>query len=257
VNGFRARPGGVLHAELVKLRSLPASLWLMATTGAVILGFGTYGALGLAAQDHPDPALHDPLGGALGGISSAAVVVGALGALSVTGEYLTRLVLTTFSAVPRRWVVVLAKAVTVAFVTFLVVLASTVLALAAAALVLGDQGVSLSLGAPGAVRAMFGSALYLALIAVVGVALGWLLRSTAGALTAVVGLLYVLPVISILLPRPVGEHVIPYLPHNAGAAVMQLEDSGLLAPWTGLGLLAAYALLALATAAVVVQRRDA
>ncbi|WP_153392674.1 ABC transporter permease [Ornithinicoccus halotolerans] len=256
MNGRRSLPRRVILAELVKLGSLPSSIWFLATTSVVIVGFGVYGAIGQTVQEDMGLATYDPLGGTLGGISSAAVVVGTLGGLFVTGEYINRMVRTTFSAVPRRWEVVLAKAVAVAAATFLVVLASLALTLGAAALILGNRGMSLALGAPGAARALVGSALFLALVGVIGVALGWLLRSTAGVLTAIVGLLYVLPIISILLPRSVGEHVIPYLPNNAGVAVMQLESSGLLTPWTGFGLFAAYALLALALAAAVIEMRD-
>ncbi|WP_122263816.1 ABC transporter permease [Ornithinimicrobium cerasi] len=259
MNTTQVRHSGVALSEAVKLLSLRSSGWLLATTALLILGLGAFTAIGTTMADIPTPegVTFDPVGGSLTGISAAELVAGALGGLFVTGEYATHMVRSTFSAVPRRWPVVAAKALVVAVAIFLVAAASTLLAFAASALVLGGHGLSLSLGDPGVLRALLGSAMYLALIGVFGVALGWLLRSTAGVLTALVGLLYVLPIVGVLLPRPVSQHIIPFLPNNAGTAVMQFAPSALLPPWVGLALFTAYALLTLAIAALVILRHDA
>ena len=76
-------------------------------------------------------------------------------------------------------------------------------------------------------------------------------------LAAVVGLLYVLPVVAILLPDGVARVMVPLLPGNAGGAVMQLESAGMLPPWAGIALFVGYAALLLVAAALVLPRRDA
>jgi hypothetical protein len=120
-------------------------------------------------------------------------------------------------------------------------------------MVLAQAGITVSLGDPGVLRAVVGAALDLALVGLLGTGLGWLLRSTAGALSALLGILFVLPVVGLLAPS-----VVPYLPGNAGAAILQVGPAaGLLAPWTGLTVFAGYAVLTLAAAAVVLRRRDA
>ena len=112
---------------------------------------------------------------------------------------------------------------------------------------------SISLGEPGVLRTVVGSALFLAVTAVLGVAVGSLLRSALGGIAAVFGLLYVVPLVGMLIPA-----IDPYLPSTAGAAVLQTGPSaGGLTPWVGLGVFGLYAAAALAGAAYALERRDA
>ena len=91
-----------------------------------------------------------------------------------------------------------------------------------------------------------------------GIALGFVIRNTAGAVSVLFGLLIILPVLAQALPRSWFPHVYPYLPSQAGQAIMQVHRAGLnLAPWTGLGLFAAYAGVVIALAALLLRRRDA
>jgi hypothetical protein len=123
-------------------------------------------------------------------------------------------------------------------------------------LTLQTHGVSIT--APGALRAVVGSGLYLTVVAVLGVALGFLIRSTAGGIAALVGLLLVLPGVMNILPQSWQDHLTPYLPSVAGGAVYQIRvDPGTLAPWSGFGVFLAYAAVAVAVAGVVLVRRDA
>ena len=102
-------------------------------------------------------------------------------------------------------------------------------------------------------RALVGSALYLAVTAVLAVAFGWVLRSAIGAMAALFGLLFVVPLLGLLLPQTA-----PYLPTNAGSAIMQTgSPEGVLSPWAGLGVFSLYAVIGLAVAAVALVRRDA
>ncbi|MDX6516156.1 MAG: type transport system permease protein, partial [Gaiellaceae bacterium] len=116
----------------------------------------------------------------------------------------------------------------------------------------------ISFSAPGVARAVIGAALYLTVIGVFALALGAIIRSTAGGISAFAGILFVLPPLMSVLPASWNDAISPYLPSNAGRAILSIsQDSGSLAPWTGLGLFAAYALVGIAIAAFLLVRRDA
>jgi ABC-2 type transport system permease protein len=250
----------IVSAELVKLRTARSTISAITTAALLVVGVGAFAAVGIVVQDPaltgPDAPTADPLGGSLTGVNPAAYAVAALGVIAVTSEYASGTIRPTLAAVPRRLQLVLGKALALAVV--LPVMLATVLAtFFAGQAILSTADISLSLAAPGVARAVLGSAYYLTGITLLGAAFGWLLRSTAGALAALFGVLVVLPVIGLLLPQRLGAAVLPYLPDNAGTAIMQLTPDGRLGPWAGLTVFAGYVLLALAGAAMALQRRDA
>jgi len=244
----------VLAAEMLKLRSLRSSRWLLVISVLSIVVAGVTPALGvLLAGIPPAGGGTDPTGGALTGVSFTQLLVAALGVLVVTSEYVTGLIRATFTAVPRRLPVLWAKTAVAGVVTFAATLVAALVAFFTAKGVLAAADVTISLTAPGVLRAMVGSALVLAITAVLGVAFGWLLRSAIGAVAALFGVLFVLPLLGMVLPQ-----LDPYLPSNAAAAVMQAGSAGEgLSPWAGLGVFAAYGAAALTAAAVALIRRDA
>jgi ABC-type transport system involved in multi-copper enzyme maturation permease subunit len=114
-----------------------------------------------------------------------------------------------------------------------------------------------SLSEPGALRVVAGTGVYLALIGLFGLALGWILRSTAGAISTLVGILLVVPVLFSAIGSSV-ESIAQYLPSNAGASfISSIHATGTLSPWTGLIVLCAWVLAAFGLAAYLVRRRDA
>jgi hypothetical protein len=107
-------------------------------------------------------------------------------------------------------------------------------------------------------RAVIGTWLYLTVVGLLGVALGWIIRATAGAIGTVFGLLLVLPVLGDALPASWGANINPYLPSNAGAQVLSVQHSaGMLSPWTGFAVFCLYAVVGIVVAAVLLKRRDA
>ena len=248
----------VVASEWIKLRSLRSSWWSVITLVMSILLMGAFSAVGIVVQDSPPAAkaiAADPSGGALSGVDFfAQLAVVALGVLAVTGEYRTRMIRASFTAVPHRLLVVWAKAGVVAAVAAVISLVAVLLAFGISTAVLSIEDQAISLFEPGVARAVLGAAVVLGLTSVLGTAFGWLLRSTAGAVSALVGVLYLLPSVAVLVPDVVSR----YLPGNAAAAVTQVtrSDTGP-HPWVGLAVYAGYAALALALAAVVVRRRDA
>jgi ABC-2 type transport system permease protein len=261
--GVLRRPLGVtlqrvIGSELIKLRSLRSSRYALIAIALLVILLGVFMAVGeVVAEPEGNGETVDALGGSLSGVGIAELIAAALGVLVVTGEYSSGMIRSTFTAVPRRWLVVVAKALVVASAVFAAAVAATLLAFTVAQQLLASDGKPISFSGPGVLRALVGAALYLAVVAVLGAGFGWLLRSTAGALMTLFAILYLLPVLEVVLPRRVSDTVMPYLPANAGSAMMQLTPGNLLAPWTGFAVLLGYATVLLGAAVLVVQRRDA
>src|SRR4051812_6991626 len=123
---------------------------------------------------------------------------------------------------------------------------------------LHGQKIALTMGDDGVLRSLVGAGLYLGLVGVFGVALGVVLRSSAGAIAVLVGVLLILPGLATLLPDSWEDSVTPYLPSNAGSAIYALhEASNSLSPWAGLAVFAGWVALTLAGAAGRLARTDA
>ena len=252
--------GQVIHSEWIKLRTIRSSWLVLSATAAGIVVTGLL--VSYASNAHWSAmtasarAGFSPINQDLIGVNLAELTVGVLGVLAVTGEYTSGMIRATFAAVPRRLPVLLAKAGVTAAVTFAVGLAAVLITFLGGQALLGAHGISLS--DPGAVRAVLGSALYLTVVGVLGVGLGFLIRSTAGGIATLLGLLLVLPVIAAALPGRWGQAVDRYLPSTAGRALFTMNGGhAMLSPWTGFGVFLLYAAVVMTFAALVVSRRDA
>lgn len=243
----------VVRAEWIKLWSVRSTPWaLLATAGALVALAVVFPATGPAA-----PA--DPAAYGLSGFFQAQLGAAVFGALVVTGEYATGSIRATLAATPQRVTLLVAKTLVVVTTVTVVATASALLAFLVAARVLAGRGGSVALGDPGVVRSVVGAGLYLAVVAVLALALGVLVRSSVGAIALVVALMLVLPGIARALPAAWQDTVVPYLPAEAGQAIIgrtRFAPDHLLAGWTGFAILCGYAATALAAAAVALTRRD-
>jgi ABC-type transport system involved in multi-copper enzyme maturation permease subunit len=191
----------------------------------------------------------------LNGVLLAQLAIGVLGALFVTSEYSTGMIRSTFTAVPQRRAVIAAKAAVFAVVALVVGTLSSLVTFLVGQAVLGSHGVSLT--APGALRSVIGVGLYLGLLAVLAVGLATMIRSTAGAIAALFGLILVVPAVAQALPTSIRDSVDKWLPGNAGQAIFHtIRDTSTLSPWAGLAVFACYAGAALAGGLLLVSRRD-
>jgi ABC-2 type transport system permease protein len=250
----------VLRSEWIKMRSLRSTtLTLLA---AVLAMLALAWLIGWATNDHwnrMDPgerATFNAIDRSLAGVNLAQLAIGVLGVLLISGEYATGMIRATLSAVPRRLPVLWAKAGLYAAVTFVLMLVSSFLAFLIGQHFLASHGTTLS--APHAWRAIIGTAGYLTLIAILAVAFGFAIRSTAGGIASLFGLLLVLPGVGQLLPASWQSHTLPYLPSNAGSAMYSARpEPTALSPGTGLLVLVIWVVVALAAAAILLKRRDA
>jgi ABC-2 type transport system permease protein len=252
----------VIVSEWVKFRSLRSSWLTLALIAVFVIGLGTaFSAARAAHWSRMDPverATFDPTTTSLGGVFLAQLVVGVLGVLVVTGEYSSGTIRATLAAVPRRLPVLFAKTLVFAVAVIAVAVPSVFVAFALGQRMLSSRHVQTTLSAPDVTRAVIGAALYLTAVGLFGVALGWLLRQTAGAVATLFGLLLVLPILMHFLPASWSDTVGKWLPANAGQAVIAVRpEPHSLGPWVGFGVLCAYVVVALVASAVLLLRRDA
>lgn len=260
----RPRPvadfGDVLRAELTKLRSVRATYWSLVAAVVFMIGFAVLEAIFLPGRlSAQDKATLDGVRVSLGGTHLAQVAFGALGVLVVTSEYTTGLVRATFAATPHRSQVLLAKIVVFGGCAFAVGVAACFAAFFAfQGLLSGEDSLQTSIGDPGVLRALIGGGLFLAVLGLLGMGLGAILRSSAGAISALMGLLFVPQILVQFLPESSKLAVGKYLLMQAGGQIFaQKPESGSLGPWTGFAIFTLYAVVALAVGMVLTNRRDA
>jgi ABC-2 type transport system permease protein len=250
----------VLRSEWIKMRSLRSTaLTLVAGVVTMVAAGWIIGSVtnGYWSTMRPEElASFNPIDRSLVGYNLAQLAVGVLGVLLITGEYATGMIRATFATVPQRLPVLWAKATVYAGVTFALMLAAAFAAFLGGQQLLGRHGTTLS--ATGALQGIVGVAGYLTLIGVFAVALGFIIRSTAGGVATLFGLLMVLPGMGLLLPASWQHHILPYLPSNAGATMISTHPAaGSLPASTSLLVLLGWVAGALVGAALLLKRRDA
>jgi ABC-2 type transport system permease protein len=269
-----------VRSEWIKLRSLRSTFWC-----AVIILVLTIGLAALAAvvvlQGQEQAVQQAVNGPALARsqvlqtvtLSSTftALVAAVLGALMITGEFGTGMIRSTFAAVPQRIPALLAKALVVAVAVFVIAAVAAVVALLVATAIMAGRGIGPDLGDGGLWLALLGDAGYLALIGVLSLVIGAIIRNSAGGIATSIGLILVLPVVANLFAAiakaPWAQNVGAFLPSNAGSRMMGYLPAGqaaqpvldgqlVLEPWQGLLVLLAWIVVLGVVAIVLVRRRD-
>jgi ABC-2 type transport system permease protein len=252
----------LLAAEWIKLWSLRSTYLALAAaviaTPVVSLGVAQANISYIrSGQPHGLDQI-DAMATSFRGIAIAQLIIGVLGALTITGEFGSGLIRTTFAATPQRGAVLAAKATVIGVVTLVFgqVLAFGVFLGTQA--ILGRIHAGLSIAAPGVFRSVSGTGLYLAVVALLGLGIGALVRHTAAAIATIVVFFFLMPQIPGVLPTPWNYRFADAFPSTA---VQQLST---LTPTTHLLtlsqsyiLLLGYAILVPLVGALVVRRRDA
>lgn len=253
----------VLLSEWTKFRSLRSTVWTLLTAVVLSIGIGALFSAVSASQystfSAADKASFDPVSTSLNGMVFAQLAIGVLGVLLISGEYSTGMIRSSLTAVPRRLPVLWAKLGVFAGVVFSVILVTSFVSFFLGQALLNSHHLGVSISAPGALRDVIGAALYATVAGMIGMALGGLLRNTAAGISTFVAVFFVIPPLTDLLPSSWSSHFVQYLPSNAGEVLFG-GGRGLahpLAPWTGFGLLCAYAAVMIGLAAWRLRRADA
>jgi ABC-2 type transport system permease protein len=260
------RRAGYIKAEWTKLRTAPGTGWLLlGVVAATVLISATVSAslsCTSTAACHVDITKLSLTGTYLGQAVVAIVAV-----LAVSGEYGSGMIRTTLAAMPRRGMVLAAKAAVVTAVTLAAGIPAVLGSVLAGRLILPGHGYTpangypvLSLADGTVLRAAVGTVLYLALIALLSLGLAAAVRDAAVAIGAVLGLLYLFPILVQVAGSPgMARHLQQIGPMTAGLEIQ--ASTGLhglpLSPWAGLGVLAAWAAAALLAGGVLLHVRDA
>jgi len=257
--------GNLMQSEWTKLTSVRSTAWTLILLAVLYPAFtALFVGLTVSSWDQmteSDRALafQDPAAVILGsGFLIAQPAICVLGVMAIASEYSTGMIRASLLAVPRRLPLLVAKAVVLALLVFGV----SVLA-AFASFFIGQAMLSskieTSLGDPGVFRAVVGTALYLAVLALFSFAIGAIVRRTAAGITSVIIFVLVLAPLVQLLPGKAGEYAHSYLPTEAGILIGQATKlpGDLLSPWQGFGVFCLWTVALFALAAFLLKRRDA
>jgi len=251
----------VVRSEWVKLTSVRSTWVTLLVTVVLGVGVGTlisHLAASRYLQDRIAHATWDPTAVSFRALTIAQLAIAVLGTLVITSEYGTGLIRTTLTAVPRRGRLLAAKATVFAVVALV---AGEIIAFAAFFIgqaAMGSSAPHAALGQPDVLRAVIGAGLYLALIGLLSVGVGTLLRNTAAAVSAMVALLFVLPGVVQALPASWSNAITEWWPTQAGSRVYSLhQNAHTLAAWSGFGVLVGFTALIFILAQWVLVRRDA
>ncbi|MGF7237817.1 MAG: ABC transporter permease [Frankia sp.] len=252
-----------LHAEWTKLRTISAPAWLL--LGAIALTIALSAAAVGATSYTNSGGNQDIAKLSLTGIELGQAIIAILAVLVISGEYSTGMIRTTLAAMPHRLTVLAAKATTLTALVLAAGTAAVLLSLLAGRLILPGHGFTtghgyppLSLAYGPTLRAAAGSVLYLGLIGLLSLGVATAVRDSATAIGAVLGLLYLFPILAHTVNTHWQRHLDQISPMTAGLNIQATTGlHGLpLSPWQGLGVLAAWAAAALATGGLLLQLRD-
>jgi ABC-2 type transport system permease protein len=252
----------VARSELTKFVSLRSTLITLAVAAALTVGIGTLFSAVSASEHHTfgaaDSLRFNAASTSLDGSIFAQLAIGVLGVMFITGEYNTGMIRSSLTAVPRRLPVLWAKLAVFTTVALGVTMLSSFAAFLLGQAMFSIHHLQADLSTPGALRMVIGSALYVTVVGVMGMALGTLLRSTATAISALVGVIFILPTVLQLLPGSLTNQVTQYSPADAGAALWStgMRSGAVLAPWSGFGVMCGWAAALVALGALRLRASD-
>lgn len=254
----RIRTRDVIRGEWIKFWSVRSTSITLVAAAVATVAFGMiFSAVADSGSETPGPAafLTDPVEVALGGVGLTEMIVGVLGVLFVAGEYSTGLIRTSFAAVGRRSRIIRAKIAVVAVSTFAIMAVGVTGAVVAGQAVYAGNEETVAL--TDALDVVLGTTVYLTGIALIGIALGFLLQSTAAGIATLVGGVFIGPNLLNLLPDSITDVFMRYLPSEAGSAIMsRVSDPDLLSTGAGYAVFGAWVVGLLVLAGVLVARRD-
>lgn len=252
----------ILRSEWTKLRSLRSTWFTAAATVLIGVGIGAVASAG-QTRAYPtataaDRAGWDPTAASLTSVTVAQLAIGVLGVLVITAEYATGMIQPSVVAVPRRGRLLAAKAVVFAVVALILGQLIGFTSFLIGQSQFANAGMPhATLDQPDVLRAVVGSGLYLAAVGLLGLGLGTILRSTAGAIGTLVSITLLVRLVAQALPESWAEWMNRYWPTTAGEKIVAvLPVDGALGPWPGFGLLCGFVAVVGAAGYTLLRTRD-
>ena len=256
---------GLLRSEWTKIRSLRSSVAALVLLVVVTVGFtALFVGLTVGQWDQLDTVQKmtyelDPTRLILGaGFQLSQLAVCVLGVLVIANEYSSGTIRASLLAVPHRTPMLMAKAAVFAVVVFIVSEIAAFAAFAVGAPILHSKA-PVSISDPGVLGALIGAGLYGAVLGVFSIAIGAIVRHTAGGIAGIIAFVLVLAPLTQLIPGSIGEHVFAYLPTSAGQLMVNARQGpdDLLTPWQGFGVMCLWTAALMLLANYLLRRRDA
>ena len=257
--------GGLLRSEWTKIRSLRSSVTALVLLVVVTVSFtALFVGLTVGQWDQLDTVQKttyqlDPTRLILGaGFQLSQLAVCVLGVLVIANEYSSGTIRASLLAVPHRTPMLMAKAAVFALVVFVVSEIAAFAAFAVGAPILHPK-VAVGIGDPGVLGALIGAGLYGAVLGVFSIAIGAIVRHTAGGIAGIIAFVLVLAPLTQLIPGSIGDHIFAYLPTSAGQLMVNARKGpdDLLTPWQGFGVMCLWTAALMLLANYLLRRRDA
>jgi ABC-2 type transport system permease protein len=252
----------VVRSEWTKARTVPSTRWTLIATAVIAIGLGAL--ISAVAANHyansspSDKLTWDPTSISASGFAIAQLAIGVLGILLITSDYSTGAIGSSLAAVPRRERLLGAKAVVLVVLIYIVVEIITFASFFIGQALISGHAPTARIGDPTVLRALLGGGLYGAALALMGLALGTLIRHAAGAIAVLVAILFVLPGTAAALPGSIEHTVQEYWPTQAGQQVAGVvRGAHTLAPWAGFAVFLLFVAALSGIAFAVLNRRDA
>jgi ABC-2 type transport system permease protein len=254
----RAGLRGVVVSEWTKIRTVRSTYWIVIMLAVISIGVGML-------VDAVTGSVYKTIQGTLDATQTSLftlyfgqLMMVVLGARVITADYSTKMISTSLIAMPRRGTLFAAKAIALGATALVVGEVLCFILFFIGQVVLHSTGQSVTLADPGVPRAVFGGGLFLAGCALLGFAIGALLRNTAAAIGAAAGVLFVLPILAETQPSSWLVHDIKFLPSDAGTAIWAVhKQSMLFSPWPEFSIFLIYIAVLLASGLLVFRLRDA
>jgi ABC-2 type transport system permease protein len=251
----------VLRSEWTKLRSVRSTYWT--TLAAIVLGIGLGCAISAGnasaykTMSIQDRLTFDPTALSTAGLFFAQLALGVLAIMVMSSEYSTGTIRTTLAAVPQRGYVLVAKALLVAGLSLALAVGIAFSAFFICEGIFSNYGIHISINHPGTLRAVVGAGLYIGVLTLFALGLAAIIRHTAGAITALVAVVFIIPIVSNLLPDSWQHNFSRYLPANAGSSITQtIQTQGTLSPWHGFIVFVIWAVVSVGVGGYLLRSRD-
>ncbi|MGH3200870.1 MAG: ABC transporter permease [Streptosporangiaceae bacterium] len=256
------RPGlpGTLRSELVKIRSVRSTYWTLLVQVLASIGWAVLDCAGVASHGH-GPDFNAAQASLTGQVALGELIIVVLGALVITSEYSTGMIRTSLAVMPRRGVLYAAKAMVFAGVTLVLSLITSFTSFFIGQAILSSKHYDTTLTQPNVLRAVLLSAAIVTVFGLLAYGAGAIIRHTAGVITAIMGLIFLLPALAQALPNAWFQALERWMP--GGGALSPIASSAaphshyLFSAWGEFAVFSGYAVVLLALGAWSFIRRDA
>lgn len=260
------RPGlvDVLGSELIKIRSVRSTYFTLIAFILAGIGFSVLFAAGQVSHwgsNQSEAGFNATTPTLNGVVALGELIIVVLGALTLTSEYGTGMISTSLTVMPRRLVLYAAKAIVFTAITLAVSLPTSFVAYYAGQAIFATKHANSTLSDPNVLRAVLLAGLVVPLFGLLALGLGAIIRHSAGAITSLLGLIFLLPLLAQALPNSWYQDIARWLP--GGEALHPIIQTGafhtpyLFGAWGEFAVIAGWAVVALVVGGWLLHRRDA